>query len=192
MSKKLVIVPLSKSNWAEGRVGPARLQDGHRSIVRAGKYLFYHPHATILLMSATVFMPKTGEPVSELECMEDSARIAGIALAKTEKRAEGTCTYTQVQILLDHAVKRGWNLHLIATQLHFFRVWWIVKRFIKADPEKYKDIEISYSWVLWCIPRPKEFITDAVLMFLYPLLDLLGHSQWFREFTSKRREKGKL
>ena len=120
--RQLVIDPFSKSNWSKGRIGPPTWQDGHRSIACAGNYLFYHPHAKILLLTATVFMPKTGQPVSELECMERSAIAAGIAPTRLKKRAEGTCTYTQAKILLDLAAEHGWDLHLIATQLHFFRV----------------------------------------------------------------------
>jgi hypothetical protein len=96
---------------------------------------------------------------------------------------EGYETIGQIEYAIDLARKENQKLTIFVSFLHYPRVVWICR--------KCKDVDIDIRPVLG-IPRPKEAITDFILIFVYPILDTLfsGFRVWFQNRVIGRREMG--
>jgi hypothetical protein len=169
-----IIGIISKSPHPIGRIGPTKYQDWYRQCIDVVKLNKKIPNSNIVLTSNL--------QINNARREEDyySEIINGLStnLITLNKGVETT---EQLLVFKEYSLNK--KLILSVTFTHFFRVWWIAKR-IKLNVIKYK---ISLG-----IPRPKELITDIILTFLYPIIDLMGYSKWFIENVIKRRNSGKF
>jgi hypothetical protein len=184
ITKKLLCLPLSKSVWPEGRIGPWQLQDGYRIIEEAVKLANNENSDGTLLLTAT--KPKDS-PKSELDYMLEVTAVEDLKLGHLYVVSRCFDTPSQIDYAIKLANLSGYGkLLILCSPLHYLRVKWIISR-IPIDT----DLEISCKMVFG-IPRPKEVITDLILTFMYPIIDTLGCDTWFRSYTEKRRSRGSL
>ena len=167
------IFPLPKSPWPEGRVGPREQQDWYRAAIKAGRMQASAPDSKILLVSATKVEGTKGDLFYYGELFDRSApHVVSIEA--------GLETVTQLGAAEWAAKKAEAKLVVISTWLHYPRVRWLCRG---------KNFE--HHWVFG-IPRLKEVKNDVLLIFLFPLIDILGLRAWFLRRVLERREGGKL
>lgn len=210
---RVLIVPLSKSNYTQGRVGPLRWQDCYLSMTRAADWLFSLPeipkedfvpkqrilrkmeirvhcvrkvnrNATVLLMSSFKPLPEIS-PQSELQHMWQQADLNKIPSGNIISLMEGHDTQSQINIALNFAKKHGFEVVVfISTILHRPRVEWLSNQLVDTYPK----IRIIHDSVIG-IPRPFEAVSDIVFAGLYPLLDVCGQRKRFDAWMQSRRKK---
>jgi vancomycin permeability regulator SanA len=176
-------LPLSKSSWIEGRIGPEKYQDCFRLIKISIDLLNKNKIEKILLL--TDFKSKQSEK-SELEYITEICKRFNVADNNLHIEKYGYDTLSQVNFALDLSNKNNSQLLIISSALHYPRVMWIAHRLNK----KYK-VKVIHK-VAWGIPRPRDILFDIALIFLYPILDMLGFSEWFTKHIKIRRDKGYL
>ncbi len=173
---KTFITLVAKSPWSKGRYGPHHHQDWVRACGIAAKEVAQNPEAEILVVDG--FQAQRQASDLELYCKElvrlkvDPERIRTIN--------QGNETVAQLEIVEEQATKEKARVLLISTFLHYLRVRWLCRG-------------LGYEHrVAWGIPRPREAVTDIILMFIFPILDLLDLRPWFQRQVTGRREDGKL
>jgi hypothetical protein len=183
-TEKLLCLPLSKSVWPEGRIGPWQLQDGYRIVKKAVELANDKKSDGTLLLTAT--KPKDSIK-SELDYMFEVTAIEDLKSGHLYVTSKCFDTPSQIDYAIKLADLSGYGkLLILCSPLHYLRVKWIVAR-IPID----SDLKISCK-VVFGIPRPKEVVTDIILTFIYPIIDTLGLDTWFRSWTEKRRLDGLL
>lgn len=183
-TEKTLCLPLSKSLWPDGRFGPWRLQDGYRIVKEAVILANNRETDGTLLLTATE--PKDS-PKSELDYMLEVTASEDLRSGHLYVVSQCFDTPSQISYAIRLAKLSDYGkLLILCSPLHYLRVRWIVSR-MPTD----LDLEITCNMVFG-IPRPKEVITDLILIFIYPIIDTLGCDTWFRSYTEKRRSRGLL
>ncbi|MGD0328127.1 MAG: ElyC/SanA/YdcF family protein [Minisyncoccia bacterium] len=176
--REKIIVPLIKNPSSKGRFGPTEKQDWYTGLVKAESLSRKDwPAATILLVSA---FQANGEK-TEMEFYRLALEI-NINKENIVEVKKGQETIEQLQVANEYAKKKNAELIIISSILHYPRVWWICRR----DGIKAKH------HCTGGIPRPREVLTDITLIFLFPLIDLLGGRKWFQKKVQMRRASGKF
>lgn len=175
-------LPIAKSNWPEGRVGPAKLQDSYRIQKKAVDLALAGKVDTVLVFSD--FKPKNVKKI-ELNCMIDTCKAEGLPDDKMIIKSVGYDTLSVLKYAIDFSLENNADLVIISSQFHYPRVRWMAWRLNKGH------VNLQHK-VAFGIPRPMEGITDFILIFIYPIIDLIGLSSWFTKTVQKRRNKGAL
>lgn len=176
-------LPLSKSSWLEGRIGPEKYQDCFRLIKISIDLLNKNKVNKILLLSE--FKSKQSKK-SELEYIVELCKRFNVSDESLHIEKYGYDTLSQLRFTLDLCSKNNDELLILSSPLHYPRVRWTTYRLNK----KYK-VKVSHK-IAWGIPRPGDIVFDICLMFIYPVVDILGFSKWFTEHVKIRRDKGYL
>lgn len=175
-------LPLSKSSWIEGRIGPEKYQDYYRIVKISIDFLNSNNVNKIILLSD--FKSKQAKK-SEMENMIDICNKYNINREKLYIKEYGYDTLSQIKFTIDLCVEASQNILIISSLTHYPRVRWIAWRVNK------NRIKIKHKVGLG-IPRIRDVIFDIGLIFIYPLLDLLGFSNHFTKHIKVRRDKGYL
>ena len=175
-------LPIAKSNWPEGRVGPEKLQDSYRIIKVAVNFVKNETVDKLLIFSA--FKTKHVKKI-ELDCMIDTCKFEKLPEGKMIVRSVGYDTISVIQYAIDVCKDDSADLLIVSSQFHYPRIRWITSR---MDT---KGVLVTHKMV-WGITRPQETLTDILLIFIYPVIDLFGFSLWFTNHMKIRRDKGCL
>jgi len=176
------IVPVTKSPHQTGRIGPRRFQDWYRGAVKAREYLGkYHPARILVLSDVHVNGEKHEADLYHKALTDAGVEEHGIEVIKEEQETIG-----QIDRLYKIAEEENAKLVIISTFLHYLRVAWLVWR-----KRTYRSglVEVTHR-AAFGIPRPREVITDVILWFVFPVIDLLGGRLWFQRKVSGRRVSG--
>jgi len=179
----MLCLPLSKSSWPEGRLGPEKYQDYFKIVKKSIDLLNQNKVNKILLLSD--FKTKYANK-SELENMIDICNTYNVNINKLQIEKYGYDTLSQIKFTLNLCDKEKHDLIIISSLTHYPRVKWISYRINK----KYK-INVEHRVVLG-IPRLHDVLYDIPLMLIYPIIDLLGFSDEFSNLIKKRRYNGYL
>ncbi len=172
--KEYLILPLTKSPHQTGRIGPREKQDWHRGLVKA-KDLQEKTGGKILVISNVHIAGERHEAdlydmaLRELDVSDENIMIV--------RKAQETIEQIEIAQRISDDLEK--DLIIISTFLHYLRVRWL------CLGQKF-DHCIAFG-----IPRPKEAVTDIILIFIFPFLDLVGLRNWFLEKITKRRVSGK-
>ena len=170
-----LILPLTKGPHTTGRVGAIDKQDWFNGLVKAKELLAQFPNSKILVLSN---VQVAGE-VHEAELYYWALKQIGVYDRDILIVRKAQETIEQIAIAREVAKKEGARLVVISTWLHYPRVRWLMSG-MGAEHH-----------VAFGIPRPREAVTDIVLTFLFPLLDLFGKREWFMQKVNERRLSGK-
>jgi len=179
----MLCLPLSKSSWPEGRFGSEKYQDYYRIVKISIDLLNENKIDKILLLSD--FKGRKANK-SELENMIDVCKKYKVDESKLQIKKYCYDTLSQIKFTLDLCNKEKQDLLIISSVTHYPRVRWIAYRVNK----KY-NINIKHK-IGWGIPRIHDFVYDIPLIFMYPILDLLGYSDRFSQVVKVRRDDGYL
>ena len=181
---KRLIIPLTKSPHPQGRIGIRRRQDWYRALVKAVKLSVKLDAGILLLTNNKVANaePEThyySEALEEFECERCTywEELAGKRYIVVRECQE---TISQVERSIEIAKEHCLGPVFVSTFMHYLRVRWLARAW-KAD---------HYS--AFGIPRPREALSDLILIFLFPIVDGLGWRRHFQERIQARREQGKL
>ncbi len=183
-----IIVPLPKSPHSKGRIGQKEDQDWYRSLKKAVR-LSIKRGAGILVLTAFKAIDSESEAdicarvLLELGCTEVSNKDE---LGERTFLVVRECDETigQVEWVCDVVIEEwGMKPILISTFGHYLRVQWLT--LTNFYPNGSFEHKIAYG-----IPRPMEFVTDIILTFVFPVIDLLGGRDWFKTLVHGKREKG--
>jgi len=177
MPKKL-IVPLTKSPHRKGRYGQRENQDWYRGIVLAKKILNNDPNSSKILVISNFFC--CGE--SEVENYMEVLVKIGVSEEKIEIIRDGYETVGQLEIAQRKAKEEHSELFVITSFLHSLRVRWICR---------HSDIKIKHI-IVFGIPRPMDILSDVIILFLYPIIEICGLKKWFLDMLLRRRNDGIL
>jgi len=169
-----LICPITKSPHSQGRVGPEKYQDWYRICAITARLASRLPNSEVLIISAFRF--KNG--ASEIEIYRAALNKMGVKNPIILEK--GLETTEQVEIAVSEAEKRNKQAIIVSSFLHYPRIRWISRK------------EKALHRMVVGIPRPKEAITDIILIFVFPIIDLLGWRGKFKQKLEKRRKKGKL
>lgn len=174
-----IVLPLPKSPHSSGRMGPEIWQDWFRGAARANSFAIRIPGSEVLILSNMTY-----DGISEVAKYIWAFNQIDL---KTPLRVIRECTETvgQIEYLFNYARKEGKDIIIVSTFLHYLRVQWLIWRNPLSRKVRYKH------YAAWGIPRPREALTDIVLIFLFPILDLLGFRERFLELVHQRRASGK-
>ncbi len=183
----MIYLPLSKSSWIEGRIGKEKYQD-YFQIVKKSIYLINKNKKNetldkILLLSD--FKSKKAEK-SELDNMINICDKFKVDIENLIIEKYGYDTLSQLRYTFDFCKKNNNDLTIISSLTHYPRVVWISWKLNKKYKIKYKN-KIGFG-----IPRIHDVVYDIVLIFIYPIIDLLGYSEKFSSIIQRRRNKGFL
>jgi hypothetical protein len=178
--KKSLCLPLSKSNWPEGRIGPNTWQDAHR-VQKLGAHLVKKNQAEKLLLLSEL-IPRASKR-TELDYVIDSCRFEKINEEFLDIRKVGYDTISQIEYAIKICEDEKSDLIIVSSQFHFPRVIWLSKRLNKSN------IKIKNK-IAWGIPRITDVFSDIFLIFTYPIIDILGYSRHFTAYVKTRRDKG--
>ncbi len=173
---KTLIVPLPKSPWSTGRIGPREWQDWSRECRLAANLIATIPNAEILIVSG---MAAERHP-RDADLYQQELLAQQVPEARLRIIREGVETIEQLEHVERLAREEGARVILISTFLHFPRVRWLCR-----------GMEYAHR-IAWGLPRPREALTDMILAVAFPLLDLLGLRTWFQRKTKDHRKAGKL
>lgn len=184
-SKYIVLLPKSPVP-EKGRVGKQKQQDWFHGVSKALAIWRGNPGAKIIVPAG--FQAADCESDAEVykrmlwEAGDDA--IIGAMSSTTETVGQLTRTFYSInKIDAPHSV-----VWVVASILHMPRVWWICWRLLR----RWRTKPTIHYVMVGGRPRPQEAITDIILTFAYPILDLLGMSGWFVKKLSQRRDDGKL
>lgn len=168
-----LILPLAK-NPPIGRFGPRKLQDCYRTCVKAvelKRRLVSEGHRVQIVIVSTMHIPgRMSEPEyytsTLLELGETSPRLA---LQSYE-------TIGELAGVLNLAENEQSNLIVVCTFGHYLRVLWLLRG---------ESVELHTAFGL---PRWRELLTDTLLAFVFPIIDLLGGRKWFQNKVVTERK----
>lgn len=168
---------LPKSPFPEGRIGPERMQDWFGQCVLAIKLAEALDEETEIITSSEF---QTDEGVS------DETQYEKIIKYRFNENlgilSQGRESVGHITAMSEYAKKQQAKFILVVTWVHYPRMLWVAFR-------EHVDVDLR---IAFGIPRPKEMVTDVILTFLYPVLDLMGLKQKFLERVGARRVTGKL
>lgn len=179
----MIYLPLSKSSWMNGRIGPERYQDCFVIIKKSIDLLNENKINKILLLSD--FHAKKAE-ISEMNYMLKICKQYNVLNENIIIEDYGYDTLSQIKFTLNLCKQNDESLIIISSVLHYPRVVWICWRLNKKHNIKIKN-KIGFG-----IPRLDDMFFDILLMFLYPVIDLCGFSENFSLTIKRRRNSGIL
>lgn len=179
----MIYLPLSKSSWPEGRIGKEESQDYFKIVKLAIDLSNENKDDKILLLSN--FKSKHSS-ISELDCMINICKKYNVNDDKLIIEENGYDTLSQLKFTFDLCKQKNEDLIIISSLTHYPRASWICRRLNKKYKINYKN-KIGFG-----IPRFHDVLFDIPLMFLYPIIDLLGFSQNFSLTVKRRRSNGNL
>ncbi|MBI2474670.1 MAG: hypothetical protein HYV68_03135 [Candidatus Taylorbacteria bacterium] len=163
--KKYMILPLTKSAWEKGRVGPERWQDWYRGLIKALRIQDNLSPSRIVILSA---VQEKGQP-SEAENYCRVLERLEIGEDRYEVVRVGHDTISQMTWALREAKEKGEQLIVISTWLHYPRVRYLFRG------------KGAGHFAVFGIPRPYEAVTDIAMWLAMPIIDLLGQRERFSE-----------
>ncbi len=173
-----LLLPLTKSAWPRGRIGPEWVQDWYRALVKAVSLQQRYRPSIILVASA--FHPRSEIP--EVDTYSRALRQFGLTPEQDFYVVrQGHETTGQIKFASEEADRRGQKLVIITTWLHYPRVLCLLRG--------RKDV-ILYG--AFGVPRPYEAVTDVALWFLFPIICAIGFRDRFLALVARRRMAGKL
>ncbi len=179
----MIYLPLSKSSWPEGRIGKEKYQDYFKIVKSSIDELNKKGLGKILLLSD--FKSKKAS-ISELDCMINICKKQNINNDNLIIEEYGYDTLSQLKFAFNLCKQRNESLLIVSSITHYPRVFWISWRLNK----KYK-IDVKNKIGLG-IPRLHDVLFDIPLMFIYPIIDILGFSENFSLTIKRRRNSGIL
>lgn len=171
-----MILPITKSPHSKGRLGPIKWQDWYRGLIKTQKLASANPQAKILVLSAVHIEGEKTEALIYQLALEQMSFPAK-QLIVIEKGYE---TIEQVEVAKQYANQNKAELLVISTFLHYPRVRWLFRGYR------------ARHFIVFGLPRPREILTDIVLNLIFPIIDLIGLRQWFKNQVITRRKKGKF
>ena len=182
-------IPLAKSPWPKGRIGPKERQDWYIALSKAVS-VSRTMNAGILIISGVFVkgvLPEFQYYRDELVKM-GLTRIVDYDWGKLGKDRfielyENQETVGQIEGAAEVCWKRDFYPIFVSTWLHYPRVRWLTR-----SGTFYFEAE---HHAVFGIPRPREAITDIILMVLFPLIDWFGLRTWFQEKVIARRKTGR-
>jgi hypothetical protein len=170
-----LVLPVTKGPHPTGRVGPVERQDWFRGLVKATRLLRTLSPSKILVLSDV----HVANEEHEADIYLAALRRLGVDESRLMVVRDARETSGQVEAAKAIARREDMELVVVTTALHYLRVRWLFRGF-----------EATHH-VVFGIPRPREAVTDLVLTFLFPLLDLAGGRAKFVEKVTERRLGGK-
>jgi hypothetical protein len=169
-----LIVPLTKSPHS-GRIGPKEKQEWYQGLVLAQK--LYEQGDLILVISD---VQVAGEE-HEANIYKNALESLGVSWINTHIVRQCQETTGQIEEASNIAFRRDLELVFISTWTHYLRVRWICF----WDKVRAKHV------IAWGRPRPKEAVTDFILTFFFPILDICRQRRRFLKWVETRRKSGK-
>jgi vancomycin permeability regulator SanA len=163
---------------SEGRVGPRTLQDSYKLCKKAAELYKQEPGSKVVIITGF----KTKQEGFEAAWYVDVLTTLGVSMDDMVLKLHGVETIEQLEIAKVFSDEAYPDFFVISTALHYPRV-----RYLCARMGLQARFKIVYG-----LPRPKEAITDALLIFLFPVIDLLGFRKKFQNAVIARRAKGKV
>ncbi len=178
-----IIIPVTKGPHPQGRIGPLEWQDWYLQLVRTVS-LSCEMSAGILVISDVHIDGAEHEAyyycdvLYQLGCSpcSDFTKLEAGQYIDLRECQE---TIGQMERVKEICHEYGFNPIFVSTWFHYFRVRWLT-RGMKAT-----------HYVSFGLPRLLEAITDMILTFAFPVIDLAGKRRWFQEKIVGRRESGK-
>ena len=91
-------------------------------------------------------------------------------------------TIGELEAAKGFAASQGAQLIVVTTFAHYLRVAYLMRKAgIRAK-----------HYCAFGLPRWKEMVTDVILTFAFPLIDLCGKREWFVRLVVARRKTGKM
>lgn len=167
------IIPLTKSPLPhKGRWGTIEKQDWYRGLVLASQLASTNPEAKVAVISAVHVM---GAP-SEADNYFETLQKLGVPKERIVVIREAQETIGQIEI----ATKLEGEKVFVVAPTHYLRVLWLLLGC--------KNCKVIVGWGR---PRPAEAITDMVIAFVFPFIDMFrGGGKWFQRLVTNRRKKG--
>lgn len=166
------LLPLIKSPNPEGRIGPEHVQDWFRGCRLAARLQRSMPGSIMLVVGAF-----THGEFDESDCYV--AALTKLGCHNIIPIRRGVETIEQLEAARTCAGSE--QLYVVTTWTHWPRVWWLTRH------DRCIVRRIAFG-----IPRPREFVTDAILAILFPLIDLTKGRDWWLQKVIRRRDQGKL
>jgi hypothetical protein len=180
------IVPLLKSplalpgeKWWQKRYGSKEKQDWYQ-ILEKTAHVFREsdPEMTmVLVVSENCF-----GGIAETETYVDNLIELGIPSRNIEIIRKGRETIGQMNAAVETCEAMVDTTVFVCSRLHWLRVHGLA-----AEYSKNTEV-VSVGG----IPRPIEAVTDLLLAFVFPTIDLFGGRDWFIRKTTGRRAAGVL
>jgi len=179
-NQKLILIVEKAPLPKKGRFGSERIQEWYLAVKMAVSLAKKYDGAKLMLVTSFAVPGEGSEMDHYLGVL---SRDFGISADTVEKIHSGLDTIGQLELADKYARDNGVDLIVVCTLWNSLRIKYLVWRGkIKAE------VVVSK----WGIPRPREALTDIVLTFIFPVIDLLGGRNWFLRKTRERRAKGKL
>ncbi len=153
-------------------------QDYYKGCLKAVKLANNDPVCKILMPST--FQVYGMYEADVYKIILNNLGILSCQIHYVANKKDGLETIGQLEATFKMAKKEQARLIVISTLFHFPRVWWLCR-----------DKNVKHE-VVFGIPRPSEVISDIILAFLFPFIDLVGLRKWFQKVTIKKRLKGKI
>lgn len=168
-----LIVPLTKNPNPKGRIGDECEQDWYRGCFEAVLLEKQNRDSTIVVVSNV-----TDNDFSEPDKYAETLQKMGARSITMVREAFETVRQIEVIERIERIVQEE-GFIIVSTWTHYLRVRWLCR---------------GKGWrhvVVGGIPRPREIVTDAILTFAYPLIELLGGRDWYLSWVEGRRGQGK-
>ena len=168
-----LLVPLTKSPWSKGRWGKKENQDWYVGLVKTKNYLNEREGDRIALISNVY-----GENQEyEIDIYKRNIMDLGVSEECLICAKECFETSGQINRAIELSKELDLNLVLISSAFHYPRVMWLVG-----------DENVEHL-IFFGIPRPLELITDMILSFVYPVIDVFGLNEVFTRLVIYKRRK---
>jgi hypothetical protein len=174
--KPIFVFPVPKSPFpTKGRFGEVGHQDWYRGLKKAVD-LAEKTKGRVLVITGF----KADGYMSEADCYQRVLKILGKAVRDLVVIEKGQETAEELEIAIELAKEKNARLIVISTFMHYPRVRWICRG---------QKIE---HWMVFGLPRIREFFTDLLMWFAYPIIETAGKKEVFIEWVNKRRKGGKF
>jgi hypothetical protein len=164
---------------ARGRIGKKKHQDWYRAVEIGVNLIRQNPNARLLLVTG---LSISGEG-TEMDCYVRTLHEFGIEAGDMVRIQEGTETVSQLGHAQSYASENSKDLTIVCTLSHAPRVKYLCWR---------SGLKNNLKVAVLGWPRPREALTDLILAFVFPLVDLVGQREWFLGKVVARRSSGKL
>lgn len=172
----ILIWPVAK-NPAMGRIGPKEWQDWYRGCAKAvkleRKLSSLGHNVKIAVVSAVHIAGHVAEVYYIMSALNE------LGARNVHKRLSSYETIGEMESVRGIAQQENAKLIVISTFGHYLRVAWLIRN---MNAEHY---------IAFGLPRWRELITDAILTFLFPIIDSAGQRKWFLNKVVRRRISGK-
>jgi hypothetical protein len=172
----MIICPLTKSPHQRGRIGSKMRQDWYVACQEVAEMAATYPEARVLVLSDVQIK---GEE-HEAEIYRQALLGLGVPEERLIVEYQEHETIGQVYHAIGKAREMNTRVTFVASVVHIPRVWWLTRQ------AKDVDYVLTDGWA-----RPREFVTDLALVFLFPLIDLCGQRKWFQDQVRNRRKGGR-